>query len=227
MGQKVHPKSLRIGYIYDWDSKWFAKKNSKYADFLEEDIKIREYVKKKHIGAGISSVGIERAGNYVRVNIYTARPGVIIGKKGVEVETLRKKVEKIIGQKTFVNIVEIKEPELDAQLVADSIALQVAKKVSYKRVMKKTMDRVMKMGAKGIKVMISGRLGGAEIARSEWLRLGRVPLQTFRADVGYGFSEAYTTYGQIGVKVWIFTKEYLERPVLERPSTGIQGKRER
>ncbi|MCP4482644.1 MAG: 30S ribosomal protein S3 [bacterium] len=218
MGQKVHPKSLRIGYLYDWDSKWFAKKTAHFADFLEQDIKIREYIKKKYFTAGISSVGIERAGKYVRVNIHTARPGVVIGKKGADVENLRRHIEKIIGQKVFVNIIEVKTPDLDAQLVANNIALQIGKKISYKRAMKKIMERVMNIGAQGIKVMVSGRLGGAEIARSEWLRQGRVPLQTFRADVDYALAEAYTTYGQIGVKVWIFTKEHLERPVFQEPS---------
>lgn len=223
MGQKIHPKSLRLGYICDWDSKWFAKKNN-YADFLEQDIKVRDYIKKKHRNAGISSVGIERAGKYIRVNISTARPGVIIGKKGIDVENLRQYIEKITTQKTFVNIVEITRPELDAQLVSDTIALQIEKKISHKRAMKKAIERVIKMGAQGIKIMISGRLGGAEIARSEWLREGRVPLQTFRADVRYGFSEAYTTYGQIGVKVWIFNKEYLERPVLSEMDDKVINK---
>jgi small subunit ribosomal protein S3 len=222
VGQKIHPKSLRLGYICDWDSKWFAKKN--YADFFEQDVKVRDYIKKKHRNAGISSVGIERAGKYVRVNIVTARPGVIIGKKGIDVENLRQYIEKITLQKTFVNIVEITRPELDAQLVADTIALQIEKQISYKRAMKKAIERVIKLGAQGIKVMISGRLGGSEIARSEWLREGRVPLQTFRADVRYGFSEAYTTYGQIGIKVWIFNKEYLERPVLSEIDEKVGSK---
>ncbi|MDR0675674.1 MAG: 30S ribosomal protein S3 [Elusimicrobiota bacterium] len=210
MGQKVHPKSLRIGYIYDWDSKWFTKKD--FSDFIEQDYKIRTFINKKYRNAGISSVGIERAGKYVRLNINTARPGVIIGKKGNDVEFLKTETEKLTKQKTFINIVEIKNPELDAQLVATTIALQIEKKVSYKKAMKKAMEKVFKLGAKGVKVMIGGRLGGAEIARTEWDRLGRVPLQTFRADVKYGFAEAYTTYGQIGIKVWIFHKEFLERP---------------
>ncbi len=214
MGQKVHPKILRLGYIYSWDSKWYSNKKN-YVDFLEQDIKIRDFVKKRYRNAGISSVGIERAGKYIKLNINTARPGMIIGKKGVDVENLKKNVEKITNQKIFVNILEVKKPEIDAQLVSDTIALQIEKKVSYKRAMKKAMEKVMKMNAQGIKIMISGRIGGAEIARSEWAREGRVPLQTFRADVQYGFSEAYTTYGQIGIKVWIFNKEFLERPVLE------------
>ncbi len=226
MGQKVHPKSLRIGYIYDWDSKWFARKN--FADFVEQDYKIRQFINKKYRTAGISSVVIERAGKYVRLNINTARPGVIIGKKGADVEALKNMAEKLTKQKTFVNIVEIKNPELDAQLIATTLALQIEKKVSYKKAMKKSMERVIKLGAQGVKVMISGRLGGAEIARTEWAREGRVPLQTFRADVKYGFAEAYTTYGQIGIKVWVFHKEFLERPSFEvnisQPTESVEGK---
>lgn len=218
MGQKVHPKVQRLGYIYDWDSKWYASKKN-YVDFLEQDIKIRDYVKKKYRNAGIASVGIERAGKYIKLNINTARPGMIIGKKGVDVESLKANVEKITKQKIFVNILEVKKPEIDAQLVSDNIALQIEKKTSYKRAMKKAIEKVMKLNAQGIKIMISGRIGGAEIARSEWAREGRVPLQTFRADVQYGFSEAYTTYGQIGIKVWIFHKEFFERPVFETQST--------
>ena len=206
MGQKAHPKSIRLGYINDWDSKWFARGN--FADLLEEDLKIRGYVKKHHKTAGISKVGIERAGKYVRVNIHTARPGIIIGKKGSDVENLRKNMENITGRKTYVNIIEVKVPELDSQLVANAIAMQLEKKISYRRAMKKTMERTMKLGALGIKIMIAGRLGGAEIARTEWAKEGRTPLQTFRADIDYGFAEAYTTYGQIGVKIWIFKKEY-------------------
>ncbi|MFC1512555.1 30S ribosomal protein S3 [bacterium] len=208
MGQKVHPKSLRVGYISDWESKWFAKKN--YPDLLEEDLRIRAYVFKNHKAAGISHVGIERAGKYVRVNIQTARPGIVIGKKGSDVENLRKKLEDITMQKTYVNIIEVKIPEMDAQLVSSGIAVQLEKKVAYRRALKRAIERSLKMGALGIKIMVSGRLGGSEIARSEWLREGRVPLHTFRADIDYGFTEAFTTYGQIGVKVWIFKKEYFE-----------------
>jgi small subunit ribosomal protein S3 len=208
VGQKVHPKSLRLGYISDWESKWFAKRN--YADLFEEDLKIRKYVKQRHRAAGISHVGIERAGKYIRVNIYTARPGIVIGKKGSDVEILRKDLENITQQKTYVNIIEVKVPELDAQLVSDGIAIQLEKKISFKKAMKKAMERSLKLGALGIKIMVAGRLGGAEIARTEWLRQGRVPLHTLRAEIDFGFSEAYTTYGQIGVKVWIFKKEYYE-----------------
>ncbi|MFH1715073.1 MAG: 30S ribosomal protein S3 [Elusimicrobiota bacterium] len=221
MGQKVHPKGIRLGYINDWDSKWFARGN--FADLLEEDLKIRAYIKKHHKNAGISKVGIERAGKYVRVNIHTARPGIVIGKKGSDVENLRKNMENITGRKTYVNIIEIKTPELDAQLVAEGIAMQLEKKVSYRRAMKKAMERSLKLGALGIKIMVAGRLGGAEIARTEWAKEGRTPLQTFRADIDYGFAEAYTTYGQIGVKTWIFRKEYFgeKLPDIISPVTVI------
>ncbi len=205
MGQKVHPKSLRIGYIYDWDSKWFSKKNM--PNYIEQDYKIRSFINKKYRVAGISSVIIERAGKHVRLNINTARPGIVIGKKGTDVELLKTMVEKLTKQETFVNINEVKNLELDPQLIATTLALQIEKKVSYKKAMKKSIEKVMKLGAGGIKIMVSGRLAGVEIARTEWLREGRVPLQTFRADVKYGFSEAFTTYGQIGIKVWVFHKE--------------------
>ncbi|MFC1566704.1 30S ribosomal protein S3 [bacterium] len=213
MGQKVHPKSVRLAYIFDWESKWFARKN--YPDLLEEDLQIRKNIQKNHKSAGISKVSIERAGKYIRVNVHCARPGIIIGKKGADVERLRKNMELITNQKTYVNIVEIKVPEIDGQLVADSIAMQLEKKISYRRAIKRAIDRSLKSGALGIKIMVSGRLGGAEIARTEWLKEGRTPLQTFRADIDYGFSEAYTTYGQIGVKVWIFKKEYFGENIYE------------
>jgi small subunit ribosomal protein S3 len=209
MGQKIHPKSVRLGYIKDWDSKWFNLREM--PDFIEEDQRIRNYLKTKLHLAAVSRIGVERAGKYLRVNIYTARPGIVIGKGGQGIETLRSEVEQITGRKTFVNVMEIKRPEVDAQLVAEGIALQLEKQVSFRRAMKRVMEKAMQSGAQGIKVMVSGRLGGAEIARREWMKEGRVPLQTFRADIDYGFAESFTTMGQIGVKVWIFKKELFRK----------------
>lgn len=209
MGQKIHPKSVRLGYIQDWDSKWFNLREM--PDFIEEDFQIRQYVKGKLALASVARVAIERAGKYLRVNVYTARPGIVIGKGGAGIETLRAEIEKMTGRKTFVNVMEIKRPELDAQLTADGIAMQLEKQVSFRRAMKRTIEKTMSAGALGIKIQVSGRLGGAEIARREWLKEGRVPLQTFRADIHYGFSEAFTTMGLIGVKVWIFKKELLKK----------------
>lgn len=213
MGHKVHPKSVRLGYIKDWDSKWFNLKEM--PDFIEEDRRIRTVLKEKLRLASVSKIGIERAGKYLRVNIYTARPGIVIGKGGQGIETLRKEVEKMTAKKTFVNVMEIKRPETDAQLAAEGIAFQLERQIAFRRAMKKTIEKAMAAGAQGIKVMVSGRLGGAEIARTEWLKEGRVPLQTFRADIDYGFTEAYTTMGQIGVKVWIFKKEHFKKTAKE------------
>jgi len=213
MGHKVHPKSVRLGYIKDWDSKWFNLKEM--PDFIEEDRRIRATLKEKLKLASVSKIGIERAGKYLRVNIYTARPGIVIGKGGQGIETLRKEVENMTARKTFVNVMEIKRPETDAQLAAEGIAFQLERQIAFRRAMKKTIEKAMAAGAQGIKVMVSGRLGGAEIARTEWLKEGRVPLQTFRADIDYGFTEAYTTMGQIGVKVWIFKKEYFKKTTKE------------
>lgn len=209
MGQKIHPKSVRLGYIQDWDSKWFNLREM--PDFIEEDYRIRQYIKGKLALAAVARVCIERAGKYLRVNVYTARPGIVIGKGGAGIETLRAEIEKMTGRKTFVNVMEIKRPELDAQLTADGIAMQLEKQVSFRRAMKRTIEKSMAAGALGIKIQVSGRLGGAEIARREWLKEGRVPLQTFRADIHYGFSEAFTTMGLIGVKVWIFKSELLKK----------------
>ncbi|MDR1941303.1 MAG: 30S ribosomal protein S3 [Endomicrobium sp.] len=213
MGHKVHPKSVRLGYIKDWESKWFNLKEM--PNFIEEDRQIRTYLKNKLKLASVSKIGIERPGKYLRVNIYTARPGIVIGKGGQGIENLRKEVESMTAKKTFVNVMEIKRPETDAQLAAEGIAFQLEKQIAFRRAMKKTIEKAMAAGAQGIKVMVSGRLGGAEIARTEWLKEGRVPLQTFRADIDYGFTEAYTTMGQIGVKVWIFKKEYFKKTAKE------------
>lgn len=207
MGQKVHPKGLRIGIIRDWDAKWYAEKD--FATLLIEDIKLRKYIKKKLFAAGISRIEIERAANRVKVTIHTAKPGIVIGRGGSEVEALRKQVEKMTGKNVNINIIEVKVPELDAQLVAENVAAQLVKRVSFRRAMKQSVSRTMRMGAQGIKISCSGRLAGAEIARTEWYNEGKVPLHTLRADIDYGFAEADTTYGKIGVKVWIYKGEIL------------------
>ena len=209
MGQKIHPGGLRLGYIREWDSKWFNLRQM--PDLLEEDRRIRQYLRRKLDGAAVSRIVIERAGKHLRVNIYTARPGIVIGKKGSDIEGLRKDIESMTDRKAFVNVMEIKRPELDARLVAEGVALQLEKNVGFRRVMKKTMERSMAAGALGIKVRISGRLGGAEIARTEWMKEGRVPLGTLRADIDYGTAEALITMGRIGVKVWIFKKELFKK----------------
>lgn len=207
MGQKVNPKGLRIGIIKDWDAKWYADKD--YADLLLEDIKIRKYVKKRLFAAGISSIEIERAANRVKISIHTAKPGIVIGRGGAEVESLRKDLQKLTGKNVNVNIVEVKVPELDAQLVAESVAAQLEKRIAFRRAMKQTVNRAMRLGAQGIKISCSGRLAGAEMARTEWYNEGKVPLHTLRADIDYAFAEADTTYGKIGVKVWIYKGEVL------------------
>lgn len=207
MGQKVSPIGFRIGVIRDWDAKWYADKN--YTDLLLEDMKIRKEIAKQLDNAGVSRVEIERAANRVRITIHTARPGVVIGKGGAGVEELRKHLEKLTDKQVHINIVEIKTPELDAKLVAENIATQLTRRVAFRRAMKQAVFRTMRAGAKGIKVMVSGRLGGAEIARSESYHEGTVPLQTLRADIDYGFAEAHTTYGRLGVKVWIYKGEVL------------------
>jgi len=209
VGQKVNPHGLRVGIIKDWDSRWYAS-DKDFSDLLIEDNKIREYLKKKLFLSGISKIEIERTANKVKININTAKPGMVIGKGGSGIEAVRKEVEQLTGNKSVsININEIKVPELDAQLVAENIAAQLEKRISFRRAMKQAMQRSMRSGAKGIKAMTSGRLGGAEIARSEWYREGTIPLHTLRADIDYGFWEAHTTYGRIGVKVWIYKGEVL------------------
>ena len=208
MGQKIHPTGFRLAVNRNWTSKWFA--NSKhYADVLNEDIRVREYLKKKLGHASVGRITIERPAKNARITIYSARPGVVIGKKGEDIETLRADLRRMMGGEVGLNIEEIRKPEVDAQLVADSIAQQLEKRIMFRRAMKRAMQNAMRLGAQGIKVMSAGRLNGAEIARSEWYREGRVPLHTLRADIDYGFSEARTTYGVIGVKVWIFKGEVL------------------
>ena len=209
MGQKIHPEGLRLGYIKDWDSKWFNLRQM--PELLEEDRRIRQYLRKKLQGAAVSKIVIERAGKHLRVNIHTARPGIVIGKKGADIENLRKDIELMTDRKAFVNVMEIKRPELDAHLVAEGVAMQLEKQVGFRRAMKIAMERTMAAGALGVKVRVSGRLGGAEIARVEWMKEGRVPLQTFRADINYGFYEALIPMGRIGVKVWIFKKELFKK----------------
>ena len=208
MGQKMHPHGLRVGVIKDWDSKWYA--NSKnYSDYLVEDHKIREYVKKKLFISGISKVVIERTTKLVKVNVYTAKPGLVIGKGGALVETLKEELQKMIGKDVKVDIIEVKDFDTNAQLVAESICAQLEKRVSFRRAMKQAMAKTMKAGALGIKTSVSGRLAGADMARTEFYKEGTIPLQTLRADIDYGFYEADTTYGKIGVKVWIYKGEVL------------------
>lgn len=207
MGQKTHPIGFRLGVIRSWDSKWYEEKN--YAAWLHEDIKLREYVKQKLSGAGISKVLIERAANKVKLSIHTPRPGIVIGKKGVGIEQLKKDLQKESTSEVFVNIHEVRKAEIDAQLVAENVAMQLERRVAFRRAMKKAVQTSLKFGAKGIRIACKGRLGGAEMARYEWYREGRVPLHTLRADIDYGFAEGRTTYGIIGVKVWIFKGEVL------------------
>ena len=211
MGQKVSPHGLRVGVIKDWDSKWYADKKD-FADYLVEDKKVREYVKKKLYAAGVSKVLIERAANnQMKITVLTAKPGMVIGSGGAGIDQLKAEVEKLTGKTVSINIVEVRKPELDAQLTAESIAQALEKRISFRRAMKQAIGRTMKSGAKGIKIMISGRVGGAEIARSEKYSEGNVPLHTLRADIAYGFAEADTTYGKLGVKVWINNGEHLSK----------------
>ena len=207
MGQKVNPHGLRVGVIKDWDSKWYAEAD--FADLLVEDYNIRTYLKKKLYAAGVSKIEIERASDRVKVIIYTAKPGVVIGKRGAKIEKIKAEVQKFTSKKLVVDIKEVKRPDRDAQLVAENIALQLENRVSFRRAMKSCMSRTMKSGAKGIKTSCSGRLGGADMARTEFYSEGTIPLQTLRADIDYGFAEADTTYGKVGVKVWIYKGEVL------------------
>ena len=215
MGQKVHPTGFRLGYIRSWDSKWF--KEAGYAAWLIEDMKLREYVRRKLKSAGISRIDIERAADKCKVNIYTARPGIVIGKKGAGIDQLKGELQKLVESEVFLNIHEVRKPEVDAQLVAESIAQQLERRVAFRRAMKKAIQSAQKAGVKGVRVACSGRLGGAEMSRREWYREGRVPLHTLRADIDYGFAEALTTYGIIGCKVWLFKGEVLSG------NTAIRG----
>lgn len=222
MGQKVNPHGLRVGVIKDWDSRWFANKAT-FGDTLVEDYNVRNYIKKNLYAAGVPRIEIERFADKVRIHVHCAKPGIVIGRGGENIEKLRLDIEKMMKKSVSINIVEVKSPDMDAQLVAESIAAQLENRASYRRAMKQAIGRSMKLGAKGIKVMVSGRIGGAEIARSESYHEGTIPLQTIRADIDYGFAEAATTYGRIGVKVWIYKGEVLKgdvakaRVMAERP----------
>ena len=207
MGQKVNPIGFRLGIHRNWDSRWFA--GSEYSDFVLEDHNIRKFLKKRLFQAGVSRIEIERAANKIRIKIHTARPGLVIGKKGVEIENLKRELERKINRETMIDIQEVRKPEVDAQLVAENVALQLVRRISFRRAMKKAVTSALRFGALGIKIACSGRLGGAEMARREWYRKGRVPLHTIRADIDYGFAEAFTTYGVVGVKVTLFKGEIL------------------
>ncbi|OOG39329.1 30S ribosomal protein S3 [Rhodanobacter sp. C05] len=234
MGHKVHPTGIRLGIAKDWNSKWFANKGD-YAKYLVADIKVRDMLKKKLAAAGISKIQIERPAKTARVTIHTARPGVVIGKKGEDIEKLRKEVSDMMGVPTHINVNEVRKPELDAQLVAESIAQQLERRIMFRRAMKRSVGNAMRLGALGIKINVSGRLNGAEIARSEWSREGRVPLHTLRADIDYGTAEAKTTYGIIGIKVWVYkgevfdlaaaSQESKEEPSSQPRREGGEGRR--
>jgi small subunit ribosomal protein S3 len=226
MGHKVHPTGIRLGIAKDWNSKWFANKRD-YAPYLAADLKVREMLKSRLAQAGISKIQIERPAKTARVTIHTARPGVVIGKKGEDIERLRKDVSTMMGVPAHINVTEVRKPEIDAQLVAESITQQLERRIMFRRAMKRAVGNAMRLGALGIKVNVAGRLNGAEIARSEWYREGRVPLHTLRADVDYGFAEAKTTYGIIGVKVWIYKGEVFDLQAAQQEQPAEGGKRER
>ncbi|AUN94004.1 30S ribosomal protein S3 [Pseudazoarcus pumilus] len=228
MGQKIHPTGFRLAVTHDWTSRWFAPSGI-YATMLAEDVKVRDFLKKRLAHASVAKVIIERPAKNARITLFSARPGVVIGKKGEDIEKLKRELQAIIGVPVHVNIEEVRKPEVDAQLVADSIAQQLEKRIMFRRAMKRAMQNAMRLGAQGIKIMSSGRLNGAEIARTEWYREGRVPLHTLRADIDYGFSEAKTTYGIIGIKVWVYKGEMLgrnEKPVVaDSENEGRKGRR--
>ncbi|MDL2321565.1 30S ribosomal protein S3 [Desulfosarcina sp. OttesenSCG-928-B08] len=209
MGQKVNPISLRLGIVKTWESRWFAGK--KYADYIFEDYRIRRFIKEKLHHAGVSKIEIERSTRRVRLRIFTARPGIVIGKKGAEIEKLKKELEGRVSQEVLIDIQEIRKPEVDAQLVAENVAMQIERRVAFRRAMKRGVSSAMRFGAQGVKIICSGRLGGAEMARTEWYREGRVPLHTLRADIDYGVTEANTTYGLVGIKVFVFHGEILKQ----------------
>jgi len=224
MGQKVHPNGIRLGIVKDWTSKWYA--NSKdYADLLNTDLQVREFLRKELAKASVSRIQINRPAKNAHITIHTARPGVVIGKKGEDIDKLRTKVSAMMGIPVHISIEEIRKPELDAQLVAEGIAQQLERRIMFRRAMKRSIQNTMRLGAEGIKVNVAGRLNGAEIARSEWAREGRVPLHTLRADIDYGFAEAKTTYGILGVKVWIFKGEVFGEQLPEEPAPKAAGKK--
>ncbi len=213
MGQKVNPIGLRLGIVKTWESKWYAGKN--YSEYIFEDFEIRKFLKQRLYHAGVSRIEIERSSNRVRLGIYTSRPGIVIGKKGAEIAQLKKTLEKMVKHEVLIDIQEVRKPEIDAQLVAENVALQIERRVAFRRAMKRCVSSAMRFGAKGVKIICSGRLGGAEMARREWYKEGRIPLHTLRADIDYGFVAAQTTYGIIGVKVFIFKGEILKKDQAE------------
>ena len=213
MGQKVNPIGLRLGIVKTWESRWYAGKN--YADYILEDYKIRKFVKNKLHHAGISKIEIERSSKHIRLRVFTSRPGIVIGKKGAEISKLKKEIEEKVSQEVMIDIQEVRKPEIDAQLVAENVALQIERRVAFRRAMKRGVSSAMRFGAMGVKIRCSGRLGGAEMARTEWYKEGRIPLHTLRADIDYGFIEARTTYGIIGVKVFVFKGEILKKDKVE------------
>ena len=222
MGQKVHPHGFRLGFNRTWRSRWYADKD--YSKLLHEDLKLRDSLKERFAHAGVSKIEIERAANKLKIDIYTSRPGIIIGRKGTEVDKLKQEIQKRTSREVFINIQEIQKPELDAQLIAEAVATQLEKRVAFRRAMRKAVESALRFGARGIKVRVSGRLNGAEIARSEWYLQGRLPLHTLRADIDYGFAEAETTYGQIGVKTWIYRGDIYEQKRRREPaSVGATG----
>lgn len=220
MGQKTHPYGFRLGFNKQWSSRWFSK-GAEYCRLIHEDLKMKRIVKKRYYHAGISRVDVERVGPKIRVIIYTARPGIVIGRGGKEIESLKSHLQETAQKEVYVDIRELDKPELDALLIAEGIAIQLEKRIAYRRAMRRAVDLAQRMGGKGIKVMCSGRLGGVEIARSEWYLRGQLPLQTLRADIDYGFTEAFTTYGQIGIKVWVY-KADVDKPKMTSQTTEIE-----
>ena len=220
MGQKTHPHGFRLGFNKQWNSRWFSK-GTEYGRFIHEDLKMKRLVKQRYYHAGIAEIDVERVGPKVRVIIQTARPGIVIGRGGKEIENLKSLLQEIVDKEVYIDIREVDKPELSALLVAEGIAVQLEKRIAYRRAMRRAVDMALKMGAKGIKVMCSGRLGGVEIARSEWYLKGQLPLQTLRADIDYGFTEAFTTYGQIGIKVWIYRGD-MEKPKMTSQTAEIE-----
>jgi small subunit ribosomal protein S3 len=220
VGQKTHPHGFRLGFNKQWNSRWFSK-GTEYGRFIHEDLKMKKLVKQRYYHAGIAEIGVERVGPKVRVIIHTARPGIVIGRGGKEIENLKSLLQEIVDKEVYIDIREVDKPELNALLVAEGIAVQLEKRIAYRRAMRRAVDMALKMGAKGIKVMCSGRLGGVEIARSEWYLKGQLPLQTLRADIDFGFTEAFTTYGQIGIKVWIYRGD-MEKPKMTSQTVEIE-----
>jgi small subunit ribosomal protein S3 len=222
MGQKVHPIGIRLGIVKDWSSKWYADSKN-YAKYLNIDLKVREFLRKKLAQASVSEIRIERPAKNARIIVHTARPGIVIGKKGEDIDRLRKEVSEMMGVPVHISVEEIRKPEIDAQLVAESVAQQLERRIMFRRAMKRAVGNAMRLGAQGIRINVAGRLNGAEIARTEWYREGRVPLHTLRADIDYGFAEAHTTYGVIGVKVWIFKGEIIVGKQRQQVTAGAGG----